>query len=257
MTPREVGAALARGFLDLLFAPVCLGCESPIAPASPSPMVCRVCWSRMRDIPLPRCDRCWTPRPSTPPTVAPLESCSTCDALPPSLRAVRSAFVMEGPARQLVHALKYGGWHALAPGLAERMAALPLPREVREEVRCVVPVPLSRVRLRARGYNQAALLAGSVARFQGWRDGSGILERTRATDSQTALHPAERLANVAGAFRVRAERRSELRREHVLVVDDVWTTGATALACADALISAGARAVSVLTFARALPDLRL
>ncbi|MBW3630663.1 MAG: ComF family protein, partial [Gemmatimonadetes bacterium] len=115
----------------------------------------------------------------------------------------------------------------------------------------------SGVRLRARGYNQAELLSSLVAELNGWVDGTKMLERTRATDSQTALHPTERRANVAGAFRVCVGRERELRREHVLLVDDVWTTGATALACAAALTSAGARAVSVLTFARALPERRL
>ena len=245
---REAAAALARGVLDLVFAPVCLGCDEPISTASAERLVCRVCWSRMRELPVPRCDRCWTPR------LAMRESCPTCAMLPPYLRSLRSAFLMEGPARNLVHALKYGGWRAVAAEMARRMASLSLPAEAREEVSWVVPVPLSRVRLRARGYNQAEMLSIALARCHDWRDGSGILERTRATDSQTALHPAERRANVAGAFRVRPGREGEVRREHVLLVDDVWTTGATALSCAAALTVAGARAVSVITFARALPD---
>jgi ComF family protein len=164
---------------------------------------------------------------------------------------------MDGPPRNLVHALKYGGWHAVAEEMGRRMAALPLPLEVREEVGIVLPVPVGRVRLRARGYNQAEMLSRSLASFQGWRHEPETLERTRATESQTALHPTERRANVAGAFRVRAGREATLRREHVLLVDDVWTTGATALACAAALTAAGARAVSVITFARALPDRKL
>jgi ComF family protein len=248
MIAREAAAALARGVLDLVFAPVCLGCDEPISTSSPERLVCRACWSRMRELPVPRCDRCWTPK------LAMRESCPACDTLPPYLRCVRSAFLMDGPARNLVHALKYGGWRAVAREMGRRMAALPLPLEVREEVRCAVPVPLSRVRLRARGYNQAEMLGTTLARAKGWRDGSGILERTRATDSQTALHPTERRANVAGAFRVRPGREGEVRREHVLLVDDVWTTGATALACAAALTLAGARAVSVITFTRALPE---
>ena len=248
MIAREAAASLARGVLDLVFAPVCLGCDEPISTFSPERLVCRACWSRMRELPVPRCERCWTPK------LAMRESCPGCDALPPYLRCVRSAFLMDGAARKLVHALKYAGWRAVAGEMGRRMAALPLPAEVREEVRCVVPVPLSRVRLRARGYNQAEMLAIALARAKGWRDGSGILERTRSTDSQTALHPAERRANVAGAFRVRPGREGEVRREHVLLVDDVWTTGATALACAAALTLAGARAVSVITFTRAVPE---
>lgn len=257
MILREVGVALARGLLDLVFAPVCLGCSGAIPTAAGERLVCAACWSRMRAIPLPRCERCWTPKPCAPPGVPVRESCPTCDLLRPGLRCVRSAFVLDGPARELVHALKYGGWSAVATPLGERMARLSFPPEVTEEVRWVVPVPASAVRLRERGYNQAQLLACALARARGWRDGEGILERARSVTSQTTLHPTERRANVAGAFGVSATRRRVLHREHVLLVDDVWTTGATALACADALFSGGARAVSVVTFARALPDLRL
>lgn len=257
MNAREVGAALARGLLDLVFAPTCLGCAGAISTSSAERLVCGLCWSRMRSIPVPRCDRCWTPKPPPPPGVPPRESCPTCDQLPPGVRCVRSAFVLHGAARELVHAIKYGGWRAAAGPLADRMARLPLPLEASEEVRWVVPVPASAVRLRERGYNQAELLASALARAGRWRDGTGILERTRSVTSQTTLHPTERRANVAGAFGVGATRRRDVHREHVLLVDDVWTTGATALACADALFAGGARAVSVVTFARALPDLRL
>ena len=185
----------------------------------------------------------------------PLLGCTHCPLLPPSVRAVRSALVLHGPARELVHALKYGGWSALAEPMAQRMAAEPLGQEAEEEVRLVVPVPTSPVRIRERGYNQAALLAREVARLRGWECVVDGLVRGRSTGSQTALHPTERRANVAGAFAPTAGRGEMLRREHVLLVDDVWTTGATALACCDALLAGGARAVSVLTFARALPEL--
>lgn len=257
MTARAAAAALARGVLDLVFAPICLGCDEPISPAARERRVCPLCWSRAKPLPIPFCARCGTPKPVAPAPLPPLDGCPTCDTLPPFLRAVRSAYLMEGPPRNLVHALKYGGWRAVAVDMGRRMAAVPLPLEVREEVGWVIPVPLSRVRLRARGYNQAEMLSRVVAETAGWRHAADCLERSRATDSQTALHPAERRANVAGAFRVRSGRERELRREHVLLVDDVWTTGATALSCAAALTVAGARAVSVLTFARALPVRRL
>lgn len=187
----------------------------------------------------------------------PLESCPTCATLPPAVRSVRSLFVMAGPARNLVHALKYSGWHAVARPMGRRMARLPAPAEVSEEVSMVVPVPVSITRLRERGYNQAEKLATAVADEMGLENGALVLERTRSTNTQTTLHPTERRANVAGAFRVRDSHAGALRRQHVLLVDDVWTTGATALACASALTQAGARAVSVLTFGRALPDLRI
>ena len=194
-------------------------------------------------------------RPSISVALAP-EGCPTCDTLPPAVRSLRSAYVLEGPAHRMVHGLKYGGWHCLAEPMGARMARVELGEEAEEEVRMVVPVPLSGVRMRQRGYNQAELLARVVARLRGLELQPGVLCRNRSTESQTTLHPAERRANVAGAFRVSPEGTESVRRQHLLVVDDVWTTGATTLACAEALLDGGARAVSVLTFARALPELR-
>lgn len=245
---------LARGALDLVFAPVCLGCRAPVSPELEERRVCRACWARSRAIPSPRCDRCWSPLRLVLPG-GPTIRCALCEELPPYLRAVRSAFLLDGPPRELVHGLKYGGWSSLAAAMADRMARLALPREVEDEVRLVVPTPVSPVRLRQRGYNQAALLARAVAARRGWTFASDLLIRTRASETQTTLHPSERRANVAGAFSARPGSEASFLLEHVLLVDDVWTTGATALACGKALTDAGARSFSVLTFARALPEL--
>jgi ComF family protein len=157
--------------------------------------------------------------------------------------------------RRLVHALEYRGWRAAAGPMAERMAAMPFPRETEEEAGLVIAVPTSATRRRERGYNQAELLAAALAARAGRRHASHLLLRTRATATQTALHPGERRANVARAFAVPAGGAAELRGEHVLLVDDVWTTGATVLSCAQALFEAGARVASVATFARVVPEL--
>lgn len=243
---------LGQGAMELLFAPVCVACGEGIAPSKPTPVVCASCWQGSRSIPEPRCPRCWSPA-AVLPGDEPLARCTVCPTLPPSLRAIRSAFLMTGPPREIVHALKYSGWRIAASEMAAAMAGLSLPLELEEEVRLLAPVPLSRSRMRERGYNQAALLAESLAPLKGWKAVPDLLVRSRSTESQTTLHPTERRANVAGAFSVRIPAR--IRREHILIVDDVWTTGATALACADALLDAGARAVSVITFGRALPEL--
>lgn len=252
MSARERAADLRDGLLDLVFAPVCAACAAPVPTTEAERLVCRVCWSRIRPVPAPRCGRCWGPllpnRENGPP-------CVGCAHLPPGLRVVRSPFAMGEVARKLVHALKYRGWSALAEPLGRRMAELPFPEDVEDEARVVVPVPTSRTRVRERGYNQAALLAGAFAARTGRAVDPGLLERTRSTGTQTALHPAERRANVAGAFAVPEGRRGSLRGEHLLLVDDVWTTGATAVACAQALLEAGARVVSVATFARVFPEL--
>jgi ComF family protein len=162
---------------------------------------------------------------------------------------------MAPPANRIVHQLKYGGWSALAGPMAERMHQIALPREVSEEITLVVPVPTSRVRLRARGYNQAELLAREIARARGLPLFLG-LQRSHTADTQTALQPLERAANVAGAFRLAADRPS-IEGAHLLLIDDVLTTGATCSECATILVAGGARCVSVLTFARALDARRL
>lgn len=250
MSLRGFWADTARGFLDLLFAPVCLGCGGAIPPGEPRRVVCGVCWARARVIPVPRCERCWSPSRALLPAAA----CIECGELPPSVRGVRSAYLHDGPVRRLVHGLKYGGWSSLAEPMGARMASVPLPLEAEEEIRIVVPVPLTPTRLRQRGYNQAELLAREISRLRGWKCAPEVLLRGGETRTQTALHPSERRANVAGAFRAGTSP-VRIDGEHLLLVDDVWTTGATSLACSEALIRAGARAVSVLTFARALPDL--
>ena len=152
-----------------------------------------------------------------------------------------------GPA--IVHALKYGGWHAAAGEMASRMARLSWPHDVLEERTAVLPVPLSESRARERGFNQSERLAHSLSErwhVPVWCD---VLERARSTATQTRLTPEERLANVSGAFRVRDS--SRLRNAHVVLVDDVVTTAATLNACAAALSAGGARILSYVTFGRA------
>jgi ComF family protein len=239
---------LADGLLDLVFAPICVACGGPIPAGDPVRVICLLCWSRAVPLPAPRCDRCWNP------LLNPDDECRECAVLIPGVRCVRSAFLMETPLREIVHALKYRGWEAVAGPAAERMARVPLPPDVRSEADTVVPVPVSPVRLRERGYNQAALLAEAYARETGRSYAPHLLRRIRATETQTVLHPDERRANVAGAFNVPSGG-PDLHGRHILLIDDVWTTGATALACADTLLNAGARAVSVLTLARAVPGL--
>jgi ComF family protein len=243
---------LLHGTLDLVFAPVCTVCASPIPSTAKQRLVCSPCWSRMRPIPDPRCPRCWTPRLTGAAADA---GCATCKELPGSIRVVRSAYVMSGPARELEHALKYRGWHAIAELMAERMALLSLPDDVVDEASIVVPVPTTPARLRERGYNQAELIARSFARRTGRELQADRLRRGRSAKSQTALHPSERRANVAGAFSASPAARAGMSGEHVLLIDDVWTTGATAIECAQTLLRGGVRAVSVVTFARALPEL--
>lgn len=240
--------------LDLIYAPICLGCRGAILPGDGVRLICRRCRARIRPIPEPACARCGAPILRTGRLLEP--TCGECRHWPPSLRAARSAALLHPPADRLVHQLKYRGWHALAEPLGALMARLELPRDVAEEARIVVPVPTTATRLRERGYNQAERLAAAYANLTG-RPLRPLLTRAGAASTQTVLQPAARGANVAGAFRVAEGGARQVDGEHILLVDDVLTTGATATECARTLVDAGARCVSLITFARALDVRRL
>jgi ComF family protein len=168
------------------------------------------------------------------------------------LVAARSSTALRGPAERLVRALKYDGWSRLAGELGARMARVPLPVTAPGPATLVVPVPTLPSRARRRGYNQALLLAGEVGR----RKQVPVLEAVRRTGggrSQVSLQVEERAANVESSFEPASHGAAQLDHHHVLVVDDVLTTGATVAAVARVLESCGVRAVTALTFARALP----
>lgn len=253
------GRAALRRWLDGLLPAVCLVCGDPLSPLDSQ--VCGVCWARARRQHHPRCQRCGIAAfdsgiPNNHKRIAAsISGCVECRDWLPYLRLARAPFSMSGTAAVMVHALKYGGWGGLADEMGARMALQCFPRGVEEEIRALVPVPLSPARLRERGFNQAELLARSIARRRGWPLLDGVLERQRHTRRQARLAAPERAANVAGAFRVPAASKASLEDAHLLLVDDVLTTAATAQACVEALCRAGARAVSVLTFARARREL--
>ncbi len=207
-------------------------------------MVCDRCWNRVAQLPRPRCERCGHP--------SSIESCRWCPLLPAYVRAARSyCWVPGGVAERVIHAFKYDGWHRLADELAHRMVRLEWPEDVRDEAVALVPVPLAADRLRRRGFNQSALLARALAPLLGlpvWED---VLERARATETQTQLTPDQRLHNVAQAFRAMTRAPSKLGGAHVILVDDVVTTAATLNECAATLWGAGARIISYVTFGRA------
>ncbi|HEU5262698.1 MAG TPA: double zinc ribbon domain-containing protein [Gemmatimonadales bacterium] len=241
---------------QLLLPAECALCHTLLSFPNGQRLVCDVCRHRWRQVRPPWCERCAQPEPHFGP-------CRACTTWPRALRAVRSAVWLEGGARDAVHALKYGGFPRIADDLADAMARLPLPERVSA---CLVPVPLGPRRLRERGYNQSAHLGRALARR--WhRPVADLLVRVRDTGTQTALTPDARLANVAGAFAMRNTEGgmrndgtpfdSAFRIPHsaLVLVDDVFTTGATLAEAARALERAGARTILAVTFGRAvLPD---
>jgi ComF family protein len=255
---------LLQGLLALLLPGACVRCGRA-HDARGEGIVCGVCRSQLVPLAAPCCERCGHPRLSAglplpaprtldPRHAAPLPPCRWCPRAHPGVRAIRSAVRMDqGSGSDLVHALKYQGWRATARPMAAAMARLSWPRDVREERAALVPIPLSRQRLRERGYNQAAELAHALAPRWNVPVWEHVLVRSRHTTSQVRLTPSERAGNVSQAFVVPEFRRPLLRGQHVVLVDDVITTSATLNAAAEALLAGGARIISCVTFGRA-PD---
>ena len=175
--------------------------------------------------------------------------CIECRPWSPALRAARFAYVLAPPADDLVHALKYEGWPELATVMGRELAKLEAPTAPS----VVVAVPTTAGRLKSRGYNQAELLAKSVAEERHLPLRRAIV-RVSEGRSQTALTPTERRENVRGVFAPASPRHADVAGADVLLIDDVLTTGATACEAASALVDLGARSVTLLAFARALPS---
>jgi ComF family protein len=219
--------------------PACLLCAEPLAERLGDALICDLCRVRWRPIPYPVCERCGQP------SFRGLE-CRLCAGWPEGLARVRSAVWLEDSARDAVHQLKYEGWSRAGEAMAEAMRGLePLTGRV-----LLIPVPLGGRRQRQRGYNQSERIASALGVRTGLPVRTDLLGRARETRTQTALTPEARQANVAGAFRAGDASGLEL-----VLVDDVFTTGATLSAAAVALAQAGAKRVDAVTFARAVVDL--
>lgn len=214
----------------------CLLCREPVG--DQDPLVCPPCQSRWRRLPEPQCPRCGQPDAGI------ADVCRICSAWPDGFSRVRSAVWLDEAARPAVHHLKYGGWWRVADPMARLMARLPP-----STGGLLVPVPLAPKRARGRGYNQAERLARQLALRTGQPVEPSLLSRCRDTRTQTALAPEARQANVSGAFVAGAVP----ARARLVLVDDVFTTGATLAEAAATLLEAGAGTVEAVTFARARP----
>ena len=221
------------------------------------PTSCAACRAAM-DHPRrgPLCDGCWgsLPRHGSVcgcgvPLLSPHTAvCGRCRrGLSPFARGA-SLGPYHGALRVVIHELKYRGRRRAAAQLAQRLDREPRVREVLGGADALVPVPLHPRRLRERGFNQAELLAAELGGRAGVPVSSGTLVRRTDTASQAGLTAARRRANVAGAFAVR--HRSRVAGRVLVLIDDVYTTGATARACAGALRAAGAAEVRLVTVAR-------
>lgn len=237
---------VARSAVALVYPPACVACGA--ATGEPHGL-CSRCWGGIGFIERPYCERLGTPF-AVDLGVPLLSPAAMAD--PPVFQRARAACRYEGPARDLVHRLKYGDRLELARTLGPMMARAG--HELLAEADLIVPVPLHRSRLWWRRFNQAVALAQAVSRLSGHPVDSFALLRRKRTRPQVGLTRAERAANLQGAFRVTEEAKPRLQGKRIVLIDDVLTTGSTANAASRALLRGGAKTIDVLVFARVVRD---
>ncbi len=236
--PRIVGAAVS-----LVYPPVCAVCSASV---EASKYICDDCEERAPRIVPPFCAKCSEPFPGA---ITQTFSCANCAERRLHFDCAVAAYRSRGLVRNVLHQFKYGKQrhlrHPIAKWLGESLAD---PRLRGRHFDIIVPVPLHPARERERGFNQAALLSELLA-LATELPARPILERVRYTTTQTAYDRAERMENLHGAFRLRKNK--DVRGLHVLLIDDVLTTGSTLSECARVLRAAGAVSVHAATAARA------
>jgi ComF family protein len=232
-------------FLDLIFPPVCPVCESLIDRRDKDRVICPACRKAIRFVQPPLCPRCGLPYPS-----GRAHLCAVCLKDRRYFAVHRTAALYEGALKEMIHRFKYQGVFPLKQVLGDLLE--PVLKGMRRELRVdlLVPVPLHIRRLRERGFNQALLLVKELSTRSGIPYQERALAKIKETPEQISLKKRERAKNLKGVFTVTDE--GAIKGKRVVLVDDVFTTGATVNECSRALLKAGAKQVAVLTVARAL-----
>ena len=238
---RQAWHQTAQAALDIALPTLCVACREPVSGDG----VCATCWAKLSFIAPPFCARLGIPFVYDPgPDILSMQAIAD----PPAYQRARAAVRYDDVARTLVHQLKYHDRTDLAPAMGRWMARAG--QELLGEADVLVPVPLHWRRGFSRRFNQSGALARSISRQSGVPVSRDALRRIRPTEHQIGLSRAERATNVQGAFKIAPERRAEIQGRRIILVDDVLTSGATADACARALLRAKAAQVDVLVFAR-------
>lgn len=238
-----------RGIVDLLTPPKCLDCGTGVTQGAG---LCAACWLKLHHISEPVCDALGTPFEYDEG-----EGTLSAEAIanPPNWNRSRAAVAFDDNSKTLVHALKYNDRHEAGLAMARMMLATG--HRLLADADVMVPVPLHRYRLWQRRFNQSAILAREIAQATGKAVVLDGMERGKATRTQVGLDAEARRKNVKGAFSIPVEKLPAISGKRVLLIDDVRTTGATANACATALLKVGAQQVDLLTFALVLEPAHL
>ena len=231
---------------DTLFPPLCLSCSEILSDGAQE-VFCPDCRRQITFITGSRCPVCGIIFPDSP---SGHHLCGNCLEHKPWFASARTAVVYEGIILNAIHQFKYGGNITTGDALASFLADFDFADMDFGTYDAVIPVPLHVKRLREMGFNQSLILARALGKKHNLHVDFSLLKRCKLTLTQTDLDKKERQKNISGAFV--AGSRSKIRGRNLILVDDVYTTGATINECAKTLVKAGASRVAVLTLARVL-----
>ncbi len=227
--------------ITFLYPAQCKVCENQLGLES-APYICNACWKDIEYIEPPWCEICGMPKAEN--------LCNFCATKPPRFGKLRTITVYETTIQQAIHLFKFNK----RPSFSHTLIQLILdniPRDLNlTDYDYVLPVPIHKKRLRERGFNQSTLLAKGIAKVVGLRVIEDVLIREKNTSPQSSLDREARQTNIKGAFNLLDA--DKIRDKHILVFDDVFTTGATIREVVNVLWDADPIEIDVLTLARTL-----
>lgn len=229
-------------FIDTILPPRCIVSGEIVAEQG---MLAPSVWAQVRFIEGSVCESCGFPFDYE---VISGSLCASCLDYPPNFASARASFVYDEASRDMILGFKHGDQTYAVKSFAPLM--LRAGREFLNRADLLVPVPLHPFRLVMRRYNQAALLAQALSKQADIPACLDLLKRTRATQSQGHLNADERRKNVRKAFALNEKKTEQVKGKTIILIDDVYTTGATVKECTKALKRAGASEVHILTLAR-------
>ena len=233
-----------KRIIDFLLPPRCVSCGIETLT---TPGLCAACWEKIHFIEHPLCDKCGRPFEIAEITHA---MCLGCFEEMPKFHRLRSVFPYDEGSKSLVLKFKHGDALHLTPLFVQWLAQAG--RSLLTQCDVIIPIPLHWRRLWMRSYNQAAILAQSLSKIYAKKYDPCVLHRRRSTPSQGTKTSQQRHDNVKGSFALRASQVKNLEKKNILLIDDVYASGATVLECVKILKKSGANQIDVLTLARVL-----